>query len=161
MQYGYAATCNGCEISGPLSKIRNKNLRMRKIFNSNSQPKVHACEDSRRDFWTTDLKFPVHTQKEIPLTSVQHALFIRQNTESKVVTHDNRRAGKQKIQLTIFFLLNFLSSPLLTICKIITYCTKCIQGPLPKMCGRRGLVVSLYQSCSSCGHKTQAENHDG
>ena len=103
----------------------------------------------------------VHTQKEISLTRVQHALFIRQTTESKVVTHDNRRAGKQKIQLTIFFLLNFPSSPLLPICKIgmkrALYCTKCTQGsdtvvwhgrPLTQNVRERGLVISLYQSCS-------------
>ena len=46
--------------TGPWSKIRDKNLRMRKIFNSKSPPKVHACADSCRDFLTTDLKFPVH-----------------------------------------------------------------------------------------------------
>ena len=39
---------------------RDENPRMRKIFNSKSPPKVRACADSRRDFRTTDLKFPVH-----------------------------------------------------------------------------------------------------
>ena len=38
---------------------RDENPRMRKIFNSKSPPKVRACADSRRDFRTTDLKFPV------------------------------------------------------------------------------------------------------
>ena len=46
--------------TGPWSKIRDKNLRMRKIFNSKSPPKMHACADSCRDFLTTDLKFLVH-----------------------------------------------------------------------------------------------------
>ena len=46
--------------TGPLSKIRDKNPRMRKIFISKSPPKVHACADSGREFLTTDLKFPVH-----------------------------------------------------------------------------------------------------
>ena len=45
------------EISSPLSK----NPRMRKIFTSKSPLKVHACEDSRHDFMTMDLKFPVAT----------------------------------------------------------------------------------------------------
>ena len=55
--------------TGPWSKIRDKNLRMRKIFNSKSPPKVHACADSCRDFLTTDLKFPVHdvVQEQSPI----------------------------------------------------------------------------------------------
>ena len=32
---------------------------MRKIFNSKSPPKVHACADSRRNFGTTNLKTAV------------------------------------------------------------------------------------------------------
>ena len=29
------------------------------IFNSKSPPKARACADSRRNFWTTNLKTPV------------------------------------------------------------------------------------------------------
>ena len=40
------------EISSPLSKNRDENLRMNKLFNSKSP---RACADSRRDFRTMDL----------------------------------------------------------------------------------------------------------
>ena len=44
------------QFSGWLSKNRDENPRMRKIFNSKSPPKGRTCADSRRDFWTTNLK---------------------------------------------------------------------------------------------------------
>ena len=47
------------QFSGWLSKNRDENPRMRKIFNSKSSPKVRACADSHRNFWTTNLKTAV------------------------------------------------------------------------------------------------------
>ena len=50
------------QFSGLLSKNHDENPHMRKIFNSKSPPKGHTCTDSRRDFWTTNLKTAVcHT----------------------------------------------------------------------------------------------------
>ena len=52
------------QFSGWLSKNRDENPRMRKIFNSKSPPKVRACADSRRNFWTTNLKTAVLPSEE-------------------------------------------------------------------------------------------------
>ena len=48
-------------FSSWLSKNRDENPRMRKIFNAKFPPKGCACADSRRDFWTTNWKIPVLT----------------------------------------------------------------------------------------------------
>ena len=53
IQFVMAAIIQG--FSSWLSKNRDENPRMRKIFNS----KGRACADSRRDFWTTNWKTPV------------------------------------------------------------------------------------------------------
>ena len=46
-------------ISGWLSKNCDENSRMRKISYSKLLPKVRACVNSRRNFWTTNLKSSV------------------------------------------------------------------------------------------------------
>ena len=46
-------------ISGWLSKNCDENSRMRKISYSKLPPKVRACVNSRRNFWTTNLKSSV------------------------------------------------------------------------------------------------------
>ena len=52
------------EFLGWLSKNCDENPCMRNIFNSKSPPKGRACADSRRNFWTTNLKAPVSTDKD-------------------------------------------------------------------------------------------------
>ena len=62
------------EFLGWLSKNCDENPRMRNIFNSKSPPKGRACADSRRNFWTTNLKTPVSSHGRLVLTT---PLFLR------------------------------------------------------------------------------------